>query len=226
MSVFTVTNPKGGSSKTTSTLLLATTLAHFGQRVLVIDSDRNEPLMKWASKRDDEKLQVIKREDKEVMYAIEELRPRYDYIIVDTEGTANNTIGYALSRTDLAILPIGISQLDVDQAGRAMDFIEAQSRALSRPIPYRLLFTKTNAGFQTRLERAIRQDAKDDNVVAFETSIMQRTAYTDIFYRGLTLYELVGTEVSGVERAIENAEAFAKEVVAVVKAVSRQKETA
>lgn len=221
MTVFTFTNPKGGSSKSTSAVLLATTLANFGQRVAIIDSDRNEPVMKWARRRNDPNLTVITAYDKEVMRQIEALKATHDYVIVDTEGTAHNTIGYALARTDLAILPISMSQLDVDQAGRALDFIEAQSEAFNRKIPYRLLFTKTNPGIQTKLERAIRKDATEDKVVYFETSLFVRQAFIEIFYRGATLWELRGTDVSGVERAIENAVAYAQEVVAVANAILR-----
>lgn len=226
MTVFTFTNPKGGSSKSTSALILATTLAQFGQRVALIDSDRNAPLMKWWASRQKlglktENLTVLAAFDKEVMREIDVLKQDHAYVIVDTEGTANITVAYALARTDLAILPISISQLDVDQAGKAIDFIEGQSDAYKRSIPYRLLFTRTNPAFQTRIERAIRRDAEEDKVIYFATTLMLRQAYIELFARNATLPELLNKEISTIDKAIENATTFAREVVFISNAIVR-----
>lgn len=220
MAVITFQNPKGGSSKSTSALILASTLAQNGQRAAIIDSDRNAPLMRWAEGRSDPRLTVVQAFDTDVMQAATDLHADHDYVIIDTEGTANMTVSYALSVTDLAIMPISISQLDVDQAGKAIGFLEAQGRVQKRVIPYRLLFTKTSAAFQTKVEKAIRVDAAEDNVVYFETTIVTRQAYIEMFVKRATLWELSEQDVSGVPRAIENATAFAREVAALCKSIT------
>lgn len=220
MAVITFQNPKGGSSKSTSALILATTLAHHGQKTAVIDSDPNAPLLTWAEGRKDQMLTVVQAFDKDVMRRVVELHETHDYVIIDTEGTAHNTVGYALARSDLAITPISLSKLDVDQAGKAIGFLEAQSEVQNREIPYRLLFTKTSAAIQTRVEKAIRHDAVEDKVFHFETTIVSRQAYIEMFVKQQTLWELDPGQVSGLPRAIENAEAYAREVAAVCMAIS------
>jgi chromosome partitioning protein len=220
MTIITFQNPKGGSSKSTSALLLASTFAQYGQKVALIDSDPNGPLVKWSHGKTRPNLDVVQAFDRDVMTRAVELHATHDYVIIDTEGTATVTVGYALARTDLAITPISLSQLDVDQAGRAIGYLEAQGEIQNRTIPYRLLFTKTNAAFQTRVEKAIRQDAAEDSVVYFETTLVNRQAYIEIFVKQCTLWELNPDEVSGVAKAIENAEAFAKEVARVCKSLN------
>jgi cellulose biosynthesis protein BcsQ len=47
MPVIAVANPKGGAGKSTTTLVLATTLAQQGASVTVLDCDPNRPLVSW-----------------------------------------------------------------------------------------------------------------------------------------------------------------------------------
>lgn len=216
MPIITFTNPKGGSSKSTSALILATTLVQFGQRTAIVDCDPNAPLIAWAKGRNDKDLHVVAADESSLMRTLKGLREQYAYVICDTEGTGNTTTGYALAWANLAILPFSMSQLDVHQAARAIGFIEDQGMSKDRKIPYRLLFTKTNPAFQTRVERQIRAEADADRVQYLQTTLMLRQAYIEIFARQQTLWELPENEVSGVPRAIENAIAYAKEVVGII----------
>lgn len=47
MPVITVANPKGGAGKSTTTLVLATTLAQQGASVVILDCDPNRPIEGW-----------------------------------------------------------------------------------------------------------------------------------------------------------------------------------
>lgn len=51
MPVFAVANPKSGAGKSTSTLVLATTLARQGASVTVLDCDRGQPIAGWRAGR-------------------------------------------------------------------------------------------------------------------------------------------------------------------------------
>jgi chromosome partitioning protein len=47
MPVIVVTNPKGGTGKSTNSLVLATTLARYGASVTAFDCDPNRHLVAW-----------------------------------------------------------------------------------------------------------------------------------------------------------------------------------
>ena len=49
MAVIVAANPKGGSGKSTSCLVLGTTLASKGATVAIIDADPQKPVGRWGS---------------------------------------------------------------------------------------------------------------------------------------------------------------------------------
>ena len=49
MPVISIANPKGGAGKSTTSLLLGTTLAAQGASVTIIDCDPNHPIEAWAA---------------------------------------------------------------------------------------------------------------------------------------------------------------------------------
>jgi chromosome partitioning protein len=54
MYVITFANPKGGSGKTTSAMLLAEQIANAGGKVTILDCDPNQNIVLWAKLRSKE----------------------------------------------------------------------------------------------------------------------------------------------------------------------------
>ena len=52
MPVISFANPKGGTGKSTSALILALELAHRGGKVALVDCDPNQVTAGWAAARD------------------------------------------------------------------------------------------------------------------------------------------------------------------------------
>lgn len=95
--------------------------------------------------RQPETLEVISgvTEDS-IIDEIESSAAQAPFVIVDLEGTASMLVAYAISRADLVIIPTHGSQLDANEAAKAIRLIRQQEKAFSRKIPFSVLFTRTS----------------------------------------------------------------------------------
>lgn len=216
-------SPKGGAGKTTSALILAEQLAR-STSVTVIDADPNRPIERWA--RGDakpERLQVIADADENnIIERIEEAAARTPFVIVDLEGTASKIVVLAISQADFVIVPTQGSQLDAEQAGRAFRLIQQQEKMMQRRVPsyrlpYSVLLTRTNPAIRTRTLAHIGRGLIAAGIPVFETELNEREAFRAMFSFRLPLAGLKPSEVANVDRAIANAEDFAREVITVLR---------
>lgn len=211
-------SPKGGAGKSTSAVLLATELAA-GRTVTVIDADPNRPVSKWA-KRPGKPASLSVLDDvteDTIIGAIEGAAGTSHYVIVDLEGTASVMVSFAISRADLVIIPSQGSQLDGEEAVKAVRLVRKQEEAFKLKIPAAVLFTRTNPAIRTRDLRRIEAEFKRAGVAVFKTTINERAAFRALFSYGGDLTGLDQGQVSGLTAARENARAFAAETVAILK---------
>jgi len=231
--VITFANPKGGSGKTTSAMLLAEQIHQAGGRVVVLDCDPNQNIVQWGAAREKSALDVpfvivpVPAEDA-LMDTVDAYRGLADYLIIDLEGTASQTVTYAISQSDLVLVPFEPSPMEARQAARAIQLVRNTGRMIGRKIGHSLLLTRTNAAFQTTDEKELRKETDGNNVPVMGTAIVRRAAYTRIFREGAMLTELreqAAAEVAGstpsqqerilkpLDAAVQNAAAFAQEVM-------------
>lgn len=207
-------SPKGGAGKTTSALVLASQLAR-GAAVTVIDADPNHPIKSWASgENTPENLNVVADADEEnIIERIEEAAARTPFVVVDLEGTASKIVLLAVSQADLVIVPTQGSQLDAEQAGRALKVIKQQEKMARRTVPHAVLLTRTAVLMRTRNMSDIYRNLEVAGIPVFKTELHEREAFRAMFAFRQPLEHLRPAEVSKVDKAIANAEAFAQEVI-------------
>ena len=229
MPVIAFASPKGGCGKTTAALLLATELAQKGLGVTVIDADPETYIDSWSKLPDKpEKLHVMKSPTEEsIIDDIHKASAQSPFVIIDLEGTANMLVAYAISQSDLVIIPLQPSNLDAKGAAKAIQLVKQQEKAFRRKIPHAILFTRTKAAIKTRSFADIHEQLVRANITLFQTQLMEREVYRSLFSFGGTLESLAANDVYKLNDAIINARSFAGEVYDMVKkSKSQHKQTA
>jgi chromosome partitioning protein len=220
MPVIAFANPKGGAGKTTSALLLASELAGRGATIAIIDADPEKWISQWGALPGRPEIVSIISDVTEdsIVDQIEVAAAEAQFVVIDLEGTASLMVANAIGMSDLVIIPTQGSSMDAKGAAKTIRLIRNQARMARRDIHHAVLLTRTSAAVASRAVRNVRAQLDQAGIPVFETSIVERAAYRDILDYGGLLADLDRAQVSNVDKAVENARAFAVEVVARLKA--------
>ena len=215
MATIVLANPKGGAGKSTTALLLATTLAAQDASVTVLDCDPNRPILKWHQRRRrPSPVHVIGDvTENNIIKIIAEESQRRQFVFVDLEGTASRLVSRAISRADLVLVPIQPSPLDSEEGGRALGLIAEEEEVLGRKIPSAVVLTRTSPAIPTRHQKAIMNGLAEAGLRLFKSQVNQRQAYQSMFALGATLDEMTAPDVNGLAEAHRNAMEIASELL-------------
>lgn len=211
-------SPKGGAGKTTAALILASEIAR-GAAVTVIDADPNHPIKSWAANAEVSNLTVVADADEDnILERIEEAAANTPFVVVDLEGTAAKIVLLAISQADLVIVPTQGSQLDAEQASRALRVIKQQEKMSGRPVPFAVLLTRTSVAIRTRNMAHIQRGLVEAGVPVLKVELHEREAFRAVFSFRQPLEQLNPADVGNLDKAMANAEAFAAEVIELLRA--------
>ena len=220
MPVISFVSSKGGVGKSTAVLVLAAEFARAGApRVAILDADPNQPLAAWAKlPNKPAKVVVIGGVTEEtVIDVIDAQAAEAPFVLVDLEGTASMVAAYAISRSDLVLIPCQGSHLDATEASKAVRLIRRNEHAFQREIPHAVLVNRCSAAYVTKGLRHILGEFERHAVPVLRTQLIEREAFKAIFSIGGSLYDLTADDVRNPEFAQENAQALAREVYARVR---------
>src|ERR1700682_319403 len=212
-------SPKGGAGKTTSAFLLSTALAQL-YPVTIIDSDPNHPIKTWATGGNTPpQLTIVSDVDEDtIIERIEDAAAKTPVVVVDLEGTASKIVVYAISQADLVIIPTQGSQLDANEASRAIRVVLQSQKMTKTEMPYAVLLTRTNPSIRTRTQAHIQNGLIGAKIPVFETELNERDAFKAIFSFQQTLDGLSAADVPNLDKAKLNVWEFVHEVVERLKA--------
>ena len=214
MPTIVLVSPKGGVGKTTAALLIALQLTErYG--VTVIDADPNRPIKAWAAAgHAPKKLSVVSDVDEEnVIDRIEEAAAQTPFVVVDLEGTAAKIVLLAVSQADFVVIPTQGSQLDAEQASRAIRVVKQHEKMTGRKMPYSVLLTRTNPQIRTRNTTHVQQGLIGAGIPVLETELHEREAFRSLFSFRQPLSSLNPADVANLDKAQKNVESLTLEIL-------------
>lgn len=128
--IISLATQKGGSGKSTLTVLIATALHNrTGKRVLVIDADFqqtiNDNRTQEGERRNSFEIVSFDYEKYDFTKFITGVFDRYDYILIDTPGRLQGKdLGIYISISDFVIVPIVASLYDINSTIKFLQAIE------------------------------------------------------------------------------------------------------
>jgi chromosome partitioning protein len=133
-------------------------------------------------------------------------------------------VANAIGMSDLVMIPTQGSSMDAKGGAKTIRLIRNQERMARRAIPHAVVLTRTSAAVTSRALRNVQEQLWKAGIEVFETAIVERAAFRDLFDYGGSLADLDPAQVSNVEKARINAQQFTGEVLARLRAAEQMAE--
>ena len=206
--IISFVNQKGGVGKTTSAINLASSLVRKNYKLVLVDTDPQGSATTWHSIEDNQAFEILDYPDELTHAEIETLATAYDYVIIDAPPAVDGRVETVLKASDMVILPVTPSSLDLWSCKETLDKMAPNSETpLNGKV--RLLINRKIPG--TRVGREARQALDKFDAPVFETELCQRVAYIDAMKYGVSVMQFAPGS-----KAAEEIEQWSQEVVALL----------
>lgn len=214
--VIAFASPKGGGGKTTLAILLACEFAHGGLSVVLLDADPQGSATLWRTRSIEAGAELAGIDvrpvpDAAALGALLQDGVDADVVIVDIQGTANETLAVAVAYADLVLVPTRASLFDCVQSETLVTFLKALG-GRGAPIPYRVVFNAVE-GVDTAhvaFKEAVRF-VLERRLSVMSTIMRSRPTYRKVTNGHGSLRALTGGETAPAN-ALDEAFRFAREV--------------
>lgn len=193
-----VVNTKGGTSKTTSAVYLASGLHGHG-RTLLVDADPQGSALLWSQQGGGLPFTTVSLPVRDLPRRLHDLGQAYSSVVIDTPPGDVGIIRSAVMAVDLAIVPVSPTGLDLNRMRPTFELL-AELEAVN-PVSVGVLLTKVRRG--TRSAIAIRTVLEERGYPVLDAEVPLAEAYassfgtapTDLGHYRLVLDELIHTAV-------------------------------
>ncbi len=183
MRVLVMAAQKGGAGKTTLATSLAAAAVQAGGNVVAVDLDPQGSLKGWCGRREAAGVRFLDTKAVNLPDALRRLRASGDasLVVVDTAGVIGPDVTIALQHSDLCLLPVRPSLLDVTATRETAERLNTLRRR------YAFVLNQTQAAAFARVEDAA--EALVEIGPLYPGSIALRTDHLDAMSLGLGVTE-------------------------------------
>ncbi len=187
--IISLASTKGGPGRTTTVACLADFFALEGYSVAVLDTDPNQNMTNWHSKRRGGPFSGVSMrwqgDENQIIDDTETLAAEMDIVLLDVPGGSSQAILYAAGTSDLVVIPCGTNEDDIVEAAKTRDIVvDAAKRSrrgdilhvalLSRIDPHTIVFTHS------------REQLQKQGLRTLESFLRNRTVYQKARFHGTT----------------------------------------
>ena len=184
--IISLVNQKGGVGKTTAAINIASYFAKQGLDILLIDADPQGSVLQWQSIVDNKTFAVTHRPEATLHNEVPKLSKGYRHIIIDAPPATGDITRSVLVATDLAVVPVGPSPLDIWSSKETINLIKLASKHNIK-LASKILISRKIVG--TRIGREAREALESYGMKIFNTELSQRVAYVEAMISGLSVLQ-------------------------------------
>lgn len=219
MPVISFASIKGGVGKSTLAVLVGSYLAE-RTSVIVIDADQEPRILEWFEAEGDkpEALSVQRSAgEAEVQDEIERAASEAAFVLVDLEGVASRMATFAMTESDLVVVPAQERYLDIQDAMKTIAEVGRVSRQLRRDVPAVVCLTRTReVGRGTDARENAGELRGNQAVRVMDCELLERDAVGAVWSHATTLERLTDPR-GGRDRARENVAALVAELLEILR---------
>ncbi len=170
--VISTLNQKGGVGKTTISANLASYLQNDGYNVLLIDTDVQGSLKDWTTATEDETVSVKSIHKNDIKKEIPLLKDKFDFLILDGRPEASREMGIVIRLSDIVLIPVQASSLDIWSTQIIAEAIEARQEVTNGLPISRFILNKIKKN--TKLANDAKEAILELNIALMETILHDR----------------------------------------------------
>ena len=197
--IISLVNQKGGVGKTTIAINIGIGMARMNYKVGFLDTDPQGTASQWQSIEGNVAFEVKHHPSAVSSGDIMDAGLDHSLLVIDTPPAIGEITMSVLKISDLAIIPLAPSVLDIWSSRTTIGMIE-EAKKVNPKLEGRLLVSRKIP--RTRLAREGRDAIAALEMNVFETEISQRIAYIESMIAGVSVFQYAPK--SDASKEIEN----------------------